>query len=349
MSLYLSEPQASEVTSGSHIDTNTTNTEEAPVPASQLSAAKCESRREEGLKRHHRVHRISKPEHLRSAFSSFRHSRRRVAFPRVLASFFNSHSETPTGNTPNPGHHQVESSASSILSPQLSLRRGSTPNLELISPNGFLFSGPSLRSAYSSSMSNSVSRRASYAETGSESNNWTEIDARALRRIYSSASFSGESSSLIEVNVLEPPAGQGVGITRSMSDVLLGMDEMTPPIFEDLDEDGASLTTAAPLSIAHRLPNEILQQIYSLQSPRDFNAARRTCRTWMAASLHWQLLLTMLKRGGWERSIKRECEKKRHIGDIKTSSPEIVYDAMLLSRRLSRECSLGMNWTGVVV
>lgn len=48
-----------------------------------------------------------------------------------------------------------------------------------------------------------------------------------------------------------------------------------------------------------RLPNETLQNIYRYLAPRDFHAARRTCRLWFLASLDRSLLVQMLKRGGW--------------------------------------------------
>ncbi|KAJ4854943.1 f-box-like domain-containing protein [Trichoderma breve] len=64
-----------------------------------------------------------------------------------------------------------------------------------------------------------------------------------------------------------------------------------------------------------RLPNELLQQIYSYLSPVDFDSARHSCRTWYLASLDRELLTNMLKQGGWWSSredvmskwIAREC------------------------------------------
>ncbi|PHH87695.1 hypothetical protein CDD83_8527 [Cordyceps sp. RAO-2017] len=50
---------------------------------------------------------------------------------------------------------------------------------------------------------------------------------------------------------------------------------------------------------AMKLPTEILQQIYFLLCPRDFNAARHSCRAWFVAGLHRVLLMEMLRKGGW--------------------------------------------------
>ena len=57
-------------------------------------------------------------------------------------------------------------------------------------------------------------------------------------------------------------------------------------------------TAVPPHRTTNHLPTEILQKIYFCLAPRDFNNARRTCRSWMAASLDTTLLTVMLKRGG---------------------------------------------------
>ncbi|KAK5988578.1 hypothetical protein PT974_10062 [Cladobotryum mycophilum] len=58
-----------------------------------------------------------------------------------------------------------------------------------------------------------------------------------------------------------------------------------------------------PMSM--RLPTEIIQQIYHLLSPVDFNAARHSCRSWYMASVDRALLTRMLKQGGWWSSLLR--------------------------------------------
>lgn len=73
-------------------------------------------------------------------------------------------------------------------------------------------------------------------------------------------------------------------------------------------------------------PQELIQQTYTYLHPRDFNAARHTCHSWMTASLDKGLLILMFKRAGW--SIKQE---------------DYLWG---LSCRLARECALGPGWTG---
>lgn len=269
-------------------------------------------------------HRFSKPEHFRSALSSIRQSRRRVALHRILTSLFNTNRNAESDDsTIYKTERRQTSSASSTPSKPLSSRHASTPNLEFISPGAFLFSGPSLTSVYPSSRDNSTSRFQSLAESGSESPEVWNVRP-ALHRSHSN---SVDSVSLLEDAILEPLQMSPDGLVRTVSDVLLGLaspfDELEEPIFED-DEDSLSSLMRSRLTFpkANTLPNEILQQIYGYLSPKDFNAARHTCRTWQFASLDRRLLMTMLRRGGWQGNIKYN-------------------DRDSLSRRLSRECSLG--------
>ncbi|KAF2630750.1 hypothetical protein BU25DRAFT_455826 [Macroventuria anomochaeta] len=90
-----------------------------------------------------------------------------------------------------------------------------------------------------------------------------------------------------------------------------------------------------------RLPTEILLGIYNYLNAKDCNAARRTCRSWMMASLNKSLLIAMLSRGGWhsdgqmrEEEITQKC--------LATASSE----EWVLSRLLSRQCALASRWTG---
>lgn len=79
-------------------------------------------------------------------------------------------------------------------------------------------------------------------------------------------------------------------------------------------------------SLAMGYPRELIQHIYSYLHPRDFNAARHTCHSWMIASLDKTLLVTMLKRAGWS-----------------TKDEGYVWG---MSCRLARECALSSGWTG---
>jgi hypothetical protein len=96
---------------------------------------------------------------------------------------------------------------------------------------------------------------------------------------------------------------------------------------------------------SYRMPTETLQQIYDYLGPRDFNAARHTCRNWMRVSLDKNLLAAMLSRGGWSTKVES------NHGEIKPPTPEnsavsIQSEEWLLSRRLSRQCALAAGWTG---
>ncbi|KAF2433452.1 hypothetical protein EJ08DRAFT_79643 [Tothia fuscella] len=116
-------------------------------------------------------------------------------------------------------------------------------------------------------------------------------------------------------------------------------------------ELGDSPTTPSPLLItpplparkAIELPGEIIQDIYSYLPPKDFNSARHTCHSWMTASLDKNLLITMLKRGGWFSGVARYLTRALTISDPKKFTDTSVW---LLSCRIARECALGSGWTG---
>ncbi|VUC33025.1 unnamed protein product [Clonostachys rosea] len=95
------------------------------------------------------------------------------------------------------------------------------------------------------------------------------------------------------------------------------------------DDDVPSL---AP-SVAMNLPTEMLQQIYQLLSPVDFNSARYTCRSWFSASYDRSLLMQMLKRGGWWTSVLRI------LAPPEMSSVE-NNDLRIMSKWISRETTL---------
>lgn len=83
-----------------------------------------------------------------------------------------------------------------------------------------------------------------------------------------------------------------------------------------------------------KVPTEIIQQIYTLLYPRDFNAARHTCRSWFVASLNRVLLTEMLRQGGWWSSILRILSP---MGMAR--SPGLNQERMM-SKWVSRECNL---------
>ncbi len=107
----------------------------------------------------------------------------------------------------------------------------------------------------------------------------------------------------------------------------------------------ARVTSIKPLRLpaVYFLPVEILQQIFALLRPVDFNAARHTCRAWMMSSLNKSLLISMLKRAGWWSSTEADLASySQRRGLVKAG----VNEEWLLSKKLARECSLGPNWAG---
>lgn len=78
---------------------------------------------------------------------------------------------------------------------------------------------------------------------------------------------------------------------------------------------------------ALRVPPEILQQIYMLLNPLDFNAARDSCLSWHYASLDPWILIPQIRRGGWLSALEKDD------GTIRT-------DVDRLSSVLARECVL---------
>jgi hypothetical protein len=312
-----------------------------------------------------------------------RQSKPRVAFHKVLSSFF-SH---PVGNPEG----QKDCSQGSSASSTSTLSKGgsaihSAPSLEVVSPGTFLFSGPSLRSALSGSLTNSTSHLPSLTGNGSECYSF---------RCTESGSLSLDNLSLVEDEILEPFVE--CGITRSMSDVMRGLstpfDEIEGPILEERNEDEYSLadgsmgrcdfdcthsiagvasflmpyldaaswkalrltcrswhsalTLAAPPKFppSYNVPTEILHHVYDYLGPLDFNCCRRVCRDWMRASLNKKLLVTMLKRGGWWDGAESALQRRQQRLDL-TAEADQTSEEWFLSRIIARECSLCAGWTG---
>lgn len=111
----------------------------------------------------------------------------------------------------------------------------------------------------------------------------------------------------------------------------------TTQSFSDLPLD----TPNAPASLGAQLPTEILQQIFYMLSPADFNSSRHTCRSWFISSLERSILEVMMSRGGWSSSIQRDIAANRAL-----DSEARINDEWLMSKRISRECALGPDWTG---
>ncbi|KAF1845818.1 DUF221-domain-containing protein [Cucurbitaria berberidis CBS 394.84] len=305
--------------------------------------------------------RVTKPDHYHIASSSRMQSRPRVAFHRYMTSIFgNSWERNVHASSP-----QNRSRASSFGSRPGSSNHGSVPSLDLVSPGTFVFSGPSLRSE--DSINDSTSRLPSLAASS---------DIQRLVRNRTDSFSMLDSSSVIDVGILEPVVERG--ITRTVSDVLLGIstpiEEAESFSLSELEQDAIlddttcnqnctaleekalrlsnrvwyrALAAAAPpiFPASYRLPVEVVQQVYDYLGPKDFNAARHTCRGWMRASLTKSLLSTMLTRGGWLSSAESALHATRHAANHHPSSIPPTRE-WLLSRHLSRQCALASGWTG---
>ena len=106
----------------------------------------------------------------------------------------------------------------------------------------------------------------------------------------------------------------------------------------------AAITYVRPpkLPPVYFVPQEVLELVYKHLEPIDLNAARRTCRAWMMASLEWRLLISMLKRGGWWTGFQTDLMAQNPSSLLRTN----VNEEWLMSKRLATECSLGPDWTG---
>ena len=90
------------------------------------------------------------------------------------------------------------------------------------------------------------------------------------------------------------------------------------------------------LPVGNWLPNEVLEKIYYLLEPTDFNAARHACRAWMLASLEDKLLVHMLHQGGWQAASRLDVGQLEEFEGRRIS---IVSKNWLLSKRLASECA----------
>ena len=94
---------------------------------------------------------------------------------------------------------------------------------------------------------------------------------------------------------------------------------------------------------ANITPPEIMLQIYSMLTPRDFDNARRACSQWMRVSLNRDLLESMLKRAGWWDAYQQDCEKQR----IRSRPSNEESDVWRMSKRFATECLLSGRKTNI--
>ncbi|KAK8197302.1 uncharacterized protein BKA78DRAFT_292464 [Phyllosticta capitalensis] len=102
-------------------------------------------------------------------------------------------------------------------------------------------------------------------------------------------------------------------------------------------QTGWDSKSCLPASAVSKVPMEVIQDIFSYLHPRDFNAARHSCRSWMLSSLDRSLLTTMLQRGAWWSGAHAE---------LWAHSNGPFSEEWLLSRHLARQCALSSGWTG---
>ncbi|KAL2757314.1 hypothetical protein ACRALDRAFT_2025136 [Sodiomyces alcalophilus JCM 7366] len=94
--------------------------------------------------------------------------------------------------------------------------------------------------------------------------------------------------------------------------------------------------SSRPNPAVTKLPFETLEAIFTHLSPRDFNAARHTCRTWYYAGSGRLLLVEMVQRAGWWSSIKRLVGNPRDPV-MPWSAPD---DRERMAKWLAREMTL---------
>lgn len=115
-------------------------------------------------------------------------------------------------------------------------------------------------------------------------------------------------------------------------------------------------------------PSDVLQQIYTLLSPGDFDAARHTCRSWFLASLESRsLLVRMSRRAACYNSVQKDLEllheyqaRRRsldgrmwtaeyglesNVGCCQLESDDIS-EEWVFSKRLAIETMLSADWRG---
>ncbi|KAJ5670776.1 uncharacterized protein N7477_006139 [Penicillium maclennaniae] len=112
--------------------------------------------------------------------------------------------------------------------------------------------------------------------------------------------------------------------------------ELSAPCKAFAQRNSSAVVPDQSLPAANVAPPEIMLQIYSMLTPRDFDNARRTCSQWMRASLNRGLLESMLKRAGWWDAYQEDCEMQR----LRRRSSSEESDVWRMSKRFATECLL---------
>lgn len=89
-------------------------------------------------------------------------------------------------------------------------------------------------------------------------------------------------------------------------------------------------------SAANIAPPEVLLQIFSRLTPRDFDNARRTCSQWMRVGMNRDILESMLKRAGWWEAYQQDIARQ----STRPLPSDEESDSWKMSRRFATECLL---------
>ncbi|CAI6341656.1 unnamed protein product [Periconia digitata] len=298
--------------------------------------------------------------------------KRREVFHKAITSFFHgTHSRDGTSRLVPLVARSSASSYQSIGDPESI--RGSFPSLDLVSPDAFCFSGPSLGSL-SVSVDTSMSRQPCVTKNGSDSGSNYGVRSESvsaknsllgdaiLEPSVDSSRFCNISDMLSSTDTTSEESSFYMLRTKDQNLQSVPCEENTNKFarstaFDTRGVDGFKLglnntsriVSRAPsrppspnFPVSHRIPHEILMLIYENLGPRDFNSARHTCHIWLEASLDRKILLKMLHRGGWADSENSEPGHQDFPGSesILTKS---VPGTWSLSRRLTRECAMLSN------
>ncbi|KAJ5584703.1 uncharacterized protein N7459_004503 [Penicillium hispanicum] len=116
----------------------------------------------------------------------------------------------------------------------------------------------------------------------------------------------------------------------------IGESQATFAAFVRHGSDSTKVAGGSSPPAANIAPPEILLQIYSMLTPRDFDNARRTCPQWMRVSLNRGLLEGMLKRAGWWDAWQQDCAKQK----IRRRPSNEESEVWRMSKRFATECLL---------
>ncbi|EXJ96010.1 hypothetical protein A1O1_01136 [Capronia coronata CBS 617.96] len=108
----------------------------------------------------------------------------------------------------------------------------------------------------------------------------------------------------------------------------------------------------------YRLPQELVQQIYTYLTPSDYDAARHACKAWYLASLDRNVQELMLRRQGSHNALAADLQRLGGVSDdgargrssqrtLAEFSGDYIFDQeWVCSKRLATESRLSADWHG---